>query len=235
MSILSLNRQERLLQLPAAAFFWLLWFCPQELPCGHAFAKGRWEVSNAAFEVNVVKALELELRGPPLVPKVAPLPGTRGLKEKLTSVLQRAEQLVESQLSNVLRDFRQVGPEGQVPKRSAWFWNQSDERALKCALRSRSLLEASSILRRCAGKLQNWEDGTPLVALGMTCHLHCCLAECNKLLAGDLELEVKGEPSNPSDSESEEELDEQMSRGIPAKIFAKSKSLGIRLAGASLD
>ena len=115
-------------------------------------------------------------------------PETSALKEGLSALLLRAEKLVESHLSNVLRDFRQVGPGGQVPKKNAWFWNQSDERALKCALRSRCLLEASSILRRCAAKLQAWPtDGTPLVDLGITCHLHNCLAECHHLLEDDLE------------------------------------------------
>ena len=178
--------------MPVAAFFSLLWFCPHELPCGHSFASGSWELANATFAVNVVEPLALEMRGPPLRPLIPKqdiceaVPGP-GIKEELIAVLHRAEQLLESQLSNVLRDFRQVGSDGQVPKRNAWFWNHSDERALKCALRSRSLLEASSILRRCAGKLQCWDEGPPLVNLGMTCHLHSSLAECKSKF---LDIEV---------------------------------------------
>lgn len=221
--------QDRLLQMPVAAFFSLLWFCPHELPCGHSFASGSWELANATFAVNVVEPLALEMRGPPLRPLIpkqdiceaVPRPG---IKEELIAVLHRAEQLLESQLSNVLRDFRQVGSDGQVPKRNAWFWNHSDERALKCALRSRSLLEASSILRRCAGKLQCWDEGPPLVNLGMTCHLHSSLAECNQLLAGDLEVPGDLEQAEASDTEEDIDISQACtSRGIPAKIIAKSK------------
>lgn len=221
--------------MPVAAFFSLLWFCPHELPCGHSFASGSWELANATFAVNVVEPLALEMRGPPLRPLIPKqdiceaVPGP-GIKEELIAVLHRAEQLLESQLSNVLRDFRQVGSDGQVPKRNAWFWNHSDERALKCALRSRSLLEASSILRRCAGKLQCWDEGPPLVNLGMTCHLHSSLAECNQLLAGDLEVPGDLEQAEASDTEEDIDISQACtSRGIPAKIIAKSKFLDIEV------
>lgn len=228
--------QERLLQMPASMFFSLLWFCQHELPCGHDFANSSWEIGNAVLEVKMVEALHLELRGPQVVPNSPDCnkqTETSALKEKLSAVLQRAEKLVESHLSNVLRDFRQVGPGGQVPKRNAWFWNQSDERALKCALRSRCLLEASSILRRCATKLQAWRtDGTRLVDLGITCHLHNCLEECYQLLEDDLE-----KPSADSDSEddtfhadppsqaggSRMSLEVNSARGLLPKVIARGK------------
>eukprot|EP00434_Breviolum_minutum_P017573 symbB.v1.2.015509.t1/scaffold1160.1/size134679/18 len=200
------------------------------LPCGHTFANSCWEISNALFEVHPVELLELELRGPPVEDVEKTSRSKAALKDELIALLERAEKLVESHLSNVLRDFRQVGPGGQVPKKNAWFWNQSDERALKCALRSRCLLEASSILRRCAAKLQAWQtDGTELVDLGITCHLHNCLAECHHLLDNDLE-------GPPVDSDSEDDSEPQggdrisqsmevstMSRGLTPKVIAKGK------------
>lgn len=207
--------QERLLQLPASVFFSLLWFCPKMLPCGHTFANSCWEISNALFEVHPVELLELELRGPPVEDVEKTSRSKAALKDELIALLERAEKLVESHLSNVLRDFRQVGPGGQVPKKNAWFWNQSDERALKCALRSRCLLEASSILRRCAAKLQAWQtDGTELVDLGITCHLHNCLAECHHLLDNDLE-------GPPVDSDSEDDSEPQGGDRISQSMEAR--------------
>lgn len=196
--------QERLLRMPTAAFFPLLWFCPHALPCGHSFTKSSWEIRNARLEVNEVELLQLELRGPKVVVSESMKDGekttickSQKLKDGLSTVLQRAEKLVESNLSSVLRDFRQVG-RGQV-RRNAWFWSSpSDERALKCALRSRSLMEASYILRQSASKLQAWSmDGTPLVDLGIACYLHSRLDDCKTLLDGD----IGSVPSADSDSE----------------------------------
>eukprot|EP00438_Fugacium_kawagutii_P029455 Skav212647 [mRNA] locus=scaffold681:74402:75124:+ [translate_table: standard] len=189
--------QERLLRMPTAAFFPLLWFCPHTLPCGHSFAKSSWEIRNARLEVNEVELLQLELRGPKVVVfESMEICKSEKLKDDLSKVLQRAEKLVEQNLSSVLRDFRQVG-RGQVRK-NAWFWSSpSDERALKCALRSRSLMEASYILRQTATKLQAWNmDGTPLVDLGIACYLHSRLYDCKILLDGDIDI-----PSADSDSE----------------------------------
>ena len=199
--------QERLLEMASGSFFRLLFFSDRPLPCGHSFCESSWEVGTANLEVTLVEPLSLELRGPIL--EGQDKPASLRMKEDLMELLQRAEKLVESQLSTVLRDFRQVGPNGRVPRRNAWFFKSSDERALKCAVRSRSLLEASALLRRSSSKLLQWEIGGELRDVGMACHVHRCLVDCSRLLLAEVE------PASASEAEDEEILTR---RGLTPKV-----------------
>ncbi|CAE7675991.1 unnamed protein product, partial [Symbiodinium sp. CCMP2456] len=114
---------------------------------------------------------------------------------ELLRTVARVEKMIEAHLAKVFKEFRALGPMGTL-QRKAWFWGQEDE-TLRCALRSRNLLEASALLRKCSAQLQVYVDDTSrLVNLGCACLLHCCLAKCRNLVEGEI-VEEDEEEQDP--------------------------------------
>lgn len=175
--------REALSSIPVSAFFALLWSGLRALPCDHSFSNAHWELWNAIFSMRPAPAVALELRGPAFVwvetmrrSSVAP---------ELLRTVARVEKMIEAHLAKVFKEFRALGPMGTL-QRKAWFWGQEDE-TIRCALRSRNLLEASALLRKCSAQLQVFLDDTSrLVNLGCACLLHSCLAKCRKLVEGEI-------------------------------------------------
>ncbi|CAJ1456723.1 unnamed protein product [Effrenium voratum] len=170
--------QEQLLLSSAASFFSLLWFGPKNLPCEHNFSRAQWELGNAVFSSSVAEPLAMELRGPPLTsPELSAGAGTAKVQEGVQKVLRRAETLVQAELSQVLQDFRNVGP-GPQGKRG---WSSRNELSLRCGLRSRRLLEACALLRAASAETAARGAMGPLQVLGLACHLQNCLQRCRNL------------------------------------------------------
>eukprot|EP00931_Biecheleriopsis_adriatica_P065954 TRINITY_DN40398_c0_g1_i1.p1 TRINITY_DN40398_c0_g1~~TRINITY_DN40398_c0_g1_i1.p1 ORF type:complete len:965 (+),score=167.32 TRINITY_DN40398_c0_g1_i1:29-2923(+) len=190
--------------MTAALFFSLLWYGQMPLPCGCSFERGEWLIGDAVFVAVAARTTTLELRGPCLRPRVPQAPMTAKFSAGILAAVSAADKLLQKQLTDVFAEFRRAE---HVPRKSNWLWSfvsDDDEAGLKCALRSRNLLEASALLRQCAVRLRagslsarETEPGGDdrLLQLGAACQLYTCLTKCHRLASG-IEQQGAKAPSN---------------------------------------